>query len=223
MSSQSNCSITPTGHQYCIVNEVVWALDKLEIDTKEWVDTTATNTFGFSRFAPRTGVGGYCIPVVSRCLILNTGESGVENRSLKKSETKRREARIRRQKPIGVFNVERILPKISLGPRIGMSFKTNISDNQYYPYNALKEDLERFGVSNELNDIYLPKAATINSLDIKADTVVVMTNHDEFQDLSFEELSNRGISVVIDGQYFNNQEKVISSCLRHTGPDRWFV
>uniref|UniRef100_A0A6C0CRN1 UDP-glucose/GDP-mannose dehydrogenase C-terminal domain-containing protein n=1 Tax=viral metagenome TaxID=1070528 RepID=A0A6C0CRN1_9ZZZZ len=53
------------------VNEISDACDKHGIDPYEMVEASSTKPYGFMKFSPSLGVGGYCLPVNSHYLLSN--------------------------------------------------------------------------------------------------------------------------------------------------------
>jgi len=203
------------------VNETALALDHLNIDVEGALDAAETKPFGFTRFHPGVGVGGHCIPIDPYFLIRKSGSVGFNNRFLKYArEVNDNMPTYVAQNTIRELNQAEILPKHSRVLLLGAAFKPNVEDTRNSPYYKLKSELENYGVTVETYDPNLPGLSTVETPYIPADAAILVTTHDEFRSISFEELSSSGVEVFVDGRNEYAPIKVCDAGLRYVGIGR---
>lgn len=203
------------------VNEIALALDHLDIDVSGALDAADTKPFGFERFHPGIGVGGHCIPIDPYFLIRKSASEGFNNRFLKYArEINDSMPSHVAQKTVKELNQAEILPKNARVVLLGAAFKSNVDDTRNSPYYDIKSELEEYGVTVETYDPNLPELSSVNTPYVSADAVVLVTAHEDFQSLSFEELASSGVSVFVDGRNMFSPEKVSDAGLTYTGVGR---
>lgn len=62
--------------------------------------------------------------------------------------------------------------------------------------------------------------STVDTPYVSADVAILVTAHDEFQSVSFEELSSSGVSILIDGRNEYSPAQVQAAGLRYSGVGR---
>lgn len=203
------------------VNEIALALDHLNIDTDAALDAAATKPFGFKRFYPGVGVGGHCIPIDLYFLIRKSQSEGFNNQFLSYAREINDGMPIYvAEKTIKELNNAEILPNGSRAVLLGAAFKSNVEDTRNSPYYNLKSELEDYGVAVDTYDPMVPELSTVDTPYISADVAVLVTAHDEFQSISFEELSSSGVSILIDGRNEYSPAEVRAAGLRYSGIGR---
>jgi UDP-N-acetyl-D-mannosaminuronate dehydrogenase len=75
-----------------------------------------------------------------------------------------------------------------------------VEDTRNSPYYHLKSELEDYGVVVDTYDSMVSELSTVDTPYVSADVAILVTAHDEFQSISFEELSSSGVSILIDGR-----------------------
>lgn len=203
------------------VNEIALALDHLDIDVSAALDAADTKPFGFKRFNPGTGVGGHCVPIDPYFLIRKSASEGFNNRFLKYArEVNDSMPSHIAQKTIKALNEAEILPKKSRVVLLGAAFKSNVEDTRNSPYYDLKSELEEYGVTVETYDPNLPDLSTVETPYISADAVILVTAHDEFQSLSFDQLASCEVEILVDGRNVYSPNTVRDSGLHYIGVGR---
>ena len=174
-----------------LVNEIALMCDRMGIDVWEVIDAAKTKPFGFMPFYPGPGIGGHCIPLDPFYLSWKAKQYGFESRFIELAGV------INGQMPH--FVVGKIIDALNRfrksvnGARVlilGVAYKKNISDVRESPALDIIELLNRKGAALTYCDPYVPvlsehgislkgekfSAATLR----KADCVVVVTDHDDF-------------------------------------------
>jgi nucleotide sugar dehydrogenase len=182
------------------VNEVAISLDELGIDAVSTLDAAETKPFGFMRFDPGAGVGGHCIPVDPYLLIESAEQQGFDHRLL----TLARDINDRMPEyvvdtTIKALNDAAILPNGSTVLLLGRSFKPGVRDDRNSPYFQVKRQLESYGVETVTHDPEFTHS-TIQSPYVSADAAVLVTDHEMYDEIDLDRLSENGISVFVDGR-----------------------
>ena len=97
------------------------------------------------------------------------------------------------QKTIKELNQAEILSKNARVVFLGADFKSDPNDTRNSPYYGLKSELEDYDATVETYDPHLPELSNIDTPYVSADPVVLVTAHEDFQSLSFEELASSGV------------------------------
>lgn len=203
------------------VNEIALALDHLNIDADAALDAAETKPFGFERFYPGVGVGGHCIPIDPYFLIRKSRSEGFNNRFLAYArEINDSMPTYVAEKAVKELNNAEILPNGARAVLLGAAFKSNVKDTRNSPYYDLKSELEEYGVAVDAYDPMLPELSTVDTPYVSSDVVILVTAHEEFQSLSFEELSSCGVSILIDGRNEYSPAEVRAAGLRYSGVGR---
>ena len=152
---------------------------------------------------PVVGVGGHCIPVDPYYLIEYANGFGFDHEFLCLARS------INNGMPkYTVDLLEEALneTKQSLnGAKVallGLSYKANVGDDRESPAYEIRKLLQDAGADLQAYDPYI-NDGSVDSLEAAlehADAIVIATAHNEFKELSPDQLSSAGIKVVIDGR-----------------------
>ncbi len=174
-----------------LVNEIALMSDRMGIDVWEVIDAAKTKPFGFMPFYPGPGIGGHCIPLDPFYLSWKAKQYGFESRFIELAGV------INGQMPH--FVVGKVVDALNRSRKsvngakvlvLGVAYKKNISDVRESPALDILQLLSRKGAVLSYCDPYVPvlsehgislkgekfSAAVLR----KADCVVVVTDHDDF-------------------------------------------
>jgi len=174
-----------------LVNEVALIADLLGVDVWEVIDAAATKPFGFMRFTPGPGLGGHCIPVDPHYLAWKMRTLNYKTRFIDLA------SEINAEMPIFVVNkVREVLNRKQRavnGSRIvllGVAYKRDVDDVRESPALDVLKLLESDGAEVVFHDPYVPEwrengvirqsQALTDELLSGADTVVILTDHTDF-------------------------------------------
>lgn len=195
------------------VNELAMSFQRMGINIENVIDGAATKPFAFMPHHPGIGVGGHCIPVDPYYLIEYARSFGFEHDFLRLAR------RINSGMPeYTVELLEKALNEVGMAVKgtniaiLGVSYKANVDDDRESPAYELIDSLEKLGANLKIYDPYIPAKSTVGSVsealrDSRA--IVLATAHNEFKDLSPEEMSKLGLKVFIDGRnlYRDHRDK----------------
>ncbi len=191
------------------INEMAKSFDELGINLLEVIEGAATKPFGFMPFYPGPGVGGHCIPVDPYYLIERAKQKGFDHEFLNLAR------RINLSMPNYVVQVlQEALNEMGLALSnarigvLGLAYKKGIDDVRESPAVKIVERLKCKKASIEVFDPYLLGQSTVdNAVELfgKVDVVLLLTNHDEFNDCE-EKLISAGIKVVVDTRNLLNPQ-----------------
>lgn len=203
------------------VNEIALTLDQLNLDVKEALDAAATKPFGFTRFSPGAGVGGHCIPIDPYFLMEKARYNGSNNRFLKSARsTNDYMPKYVAQKTIRTLVQEGTLPQDTTVLLLGKAFKPDVEDSRNSPYHTIYSELASYDMTIETYDPYLPDESTVNSEYSSADTVILVTAHQQFRNLSFDRLAQNGVNLFVDGRNIYNPEQTEAADIKYIGVGR---
>jgi len=172
-----------------LVNELSLIFDKLNLSTKDVLDTAATK-WNFHRYSPGL-VGGHCIPVDPYYLVHKAKESGyhpqviLAGRAINDSMAKHvAEITIKALNEVG---------KVIKGSRVlimGLTYKENVPDTRETPLKQVIKELKEYGIITFGYDPVLEDPEDefgiqiLKSLeqDIKFDGIILAVVHDAFRD-----------------------------------------
>jgi len=195
-----------------LVNELAKIFPKFGLDVFEIINAAKTKPFAFMPHFPGAGVGGECIPVDTWYLISQAEELGIDTKLMKVARS------VNDSMPDHVVSIlEDELNKIgkkldsSQVTILGLCYKKNIPDIRLSPTFPLIEKLTSKNVNTIVCD---PVYEKINSpvkltpiIDSfkKSDAILLITDHDDFQNLDFEKINDEmNTKIVIDGRNFFN-------------------
>lgn len=206
------------------VNELAMSFAKAGIDITNVLEGAGTKPFGFVPYAPGCGVGGHCIPVDPYYLIRYGRENGFEHRFLVTARE------INSGMPSYTVDLLRealedsgIELRGSTVALLGLSYKRGIPDMRESPALAIREELIRNGVVVRTYDPHLLEESDVDHLDAVltgADAVIVATDHDLFTALTPTHLTDRGISVLIDGRNCLPKDTFVEAGITYRGIGR---
>ena len=173
-----------------LVNEMALMCDGMGINVWEVIDAAATKPFGFMPFYPGPGLGGHCIPIDPFYLSWKTKQSGIEARFIELA------GYINGNMPH--FVVDKIQNALNdhgkpvKGSHVhvaGVAYKRNIDDMRESPALDVILLLEKRGAKITYSDPYVPelkldgislKSQALSETAAKADCVVIVTDHTDF-------------------------------------------
>jgi UDP-N-acetyl-D-glucosamine dehydrogenase len=173
-----------------LVNEMAVMCDGMGINVWEVIDAAATKPFGFMPFYPGPGLGGHCIPIDPFYLSWKTKQSGIEARFIELA------GYINGNMPHFVVDkIQNALNNIGKpvkGSHIhvaGVAYKRNIDDMRESPALDVILLLRKRGAHVTYTDPYVGKlnfdgfamkSEDLNASAAKADCVVIVTDHTDF-------------------------------------------
>ena len=188
------------------VNELAVLFEKLGIDINT-VLKAADKKYNFQIHYPGAGVGGPCLPVNSYQM-LNSAK-GINDSLLKMVKVSRE---INEQMPYHVIellkdglNEGKIQLESSEILILGISYKPNVKDIQLSPAEVIISELEKLGAKIRIFDPYFKDSSVYgieiaNDLDeviAKADATIIVTAHNEFQDIKPEYFATKMKSPIL--------------------------
>ncbi|KPJ66696.1 MAG: UDP-N-acetyl-D-galactosamine dehydrogenase [Coxiella sp. DG_40] len=205
-----------------LVNELSLIFDKLNLSTKDVLDTAATK-WNFHRYSPGL-VGGHCIPVDPYYLVHRAKEFGYHSqvilagRAINDSMAKHvAEITIKALNEVG---------KVIKGSRIlimGLTYKENVADTRETPLKQVIKELKEYGIipfgydpvlgdSEDEFDIQILKSLEQG---IKFDGIILAVVHDAFrddgEDISLDKLktimNSKPVLIDVKG-YFNGRRSM---------------
>jgi len=197
-----------------LVNELAKIFPKFGLDVFEIINAAKTKPFAFMPHFPGAGVGGECIPVDTWYLISQAQELGIDTKLMKVARS------VNDSMPEHVVSIlEYEFGKIdkdlssSQVTILGLCYKKNIPDIRLSPTFPLIEKLSAKNVNTIVCDpvyekINSPvKLTPVNDSFKNSDAILLITDHDDFQNLDFENISNdMNTKIIIDGRNFFNHE-----------------
>ncbi|ADZ09116.1 nucleotide sugar dehydrogenase [Methanobacterium lacus] len=192
-----------------LMNELAMIFERLDIDVMDVIEGASTK-WNFNVYYPGAGVGGHCLPVDPYYLVKKAKELGYHSKVIAAGRS------INDNMPLHVMNLvqdalneqEKSI-KNSKIVVLGFSYKENVGDPRESPAKTLTKNLvwkeaevvivdpyieeinEKFGVlNNKFSD-------AING----ADALVLMTAHDDFKSIDFNEvLKSMNTPIIVDGR-----------------------
>ncbi len=174
-----------------LVNEIALMCNRMNIDVWEVIEAAKTKPFGFMPFYPGPGIGGHCIPLDPFYLSWKAKQFGFESRFIELAGI------INGQMPH--FVVDKVVDALNRFKKsvngakvlvLGVAYKKNIGDVRESPALDILELLARKGAKLSYCDPHVPvlaehglslKAEPFSATALKkADCVVVVTDHDDF-------------------------------------------
>lgn len=191
------------------VNELAKSLLGTDIDVYDVLDGAGTKPYGFMQFEPGPGVGGHCIPVDPYMIINQSKREGYDHDFLQLAR------QINDGMPRQVMNhLQDVLNSLGMpinGTRItqlGLSFKGGVGDLRYSPALKVKELLDDRDAEIESYDPYVPQESSLTEPYTGTDVVLILTDHPEFAELDYEQMSDKGAKLVYDAKNMIDEERV---------------
>lgn len=191
-----------------LVNEVALMCDKLGLDTWEVVKAASTKPYGFMPFYPGPGLGGHCIPIDPLYLSWKLRTLNYTARFIElASEINSQMPQYVVNKIADALNEECKSVKGSRVLILGVAYKANVGDVRESPaidvYHLLRDKGANVLYHDpHVNDLsgegILEQSVPLNIEQLqKADCVVVLTDHDDFDWLLVTNFS----SLVVDTRH----------------------
>jgi len=183
-----------------MVNELAIMCDKLGVDVWEVIDAAATKPFGFMKFQPGPGLGGHCIPIDPLYLSWKLKSLNYSARFIElASEINTSMPRFTVSKVQDALNMQK---KALNGSRVlvlGVAYKPDIDDLRESPALDVILYLKQKGALVSYHDPYitdfmhddiqLKSEPDLQDALKKADCVVIITNHSNYDYDQILELS----------------------------------
>jgi UDP-N-acetyl-D-glucosamine dehydrogenase len=172
-----------------LVNELAMFAEAMGIDVWEAIDAASTKPFGYLRFTPGPGVGGHCLPIDPSYLSWKVRRSVGQpfrfvelandiNAGMPDYVVSRLTLALNREKRS--VNGSRVL-------MLGLAYKRNTGDVRESPGMVIAQSLSGLGADVRVADPYVPAESTpLHLVELtadevqRADAVVVVTDHDDF-------------------------------------------
>lgn len=175
---------------------------------------------------PGIGVGGHCTPVYPYFLIHHAVEQGMRM-TLAEEARKINDG----QAAHAVGRLEEVLGSLEgrMVAILGLGFRPGVKEHICSPAFLLRDELEKRGAKVRLVDSlyrdeeirkYGFEPITLSAEAVAPIAVVLNTSHEEFRNLDFVALRQKGLEVVLDGRNFWNPALVRSKGLVHIGIGR---
>lgn len=192
-----------------LVNELAVFADELGVNIWESIDAAATKPFGFMKFTPGPGVGGHCLPVDPSYLswqVRRTLGKSFRFVELANDVNDNMPAYVVRR-AIELLNADRKSLNGSTILLVGVAYKKNSGDSRESPSLRIIQLLDDFGATVLAADPFVVEAqwpAAAERCDLTADTigkadlVIVVTDHDQFDFELLERHASEGRVAVFD-------------------------
>ncbi len=205
------------------INELARSFDHMEIDIDEVIRGASTKPFGYMPFYPGPGVGGHCIPIDPYYLIERAREKGFEHKLLSLAR------KINDSMPQYVVSLlietleNKKIPKSNAVVSVlGTAYKADIDDARESPSLQIIKELNMKGIQPKIFDPFLPRYSNTSSLQeaLKADAIILATNHKQFSSLTAKKLKQNKVKIVIDTRNFLDKEKISAAGILYKGIGR---
>jgi UDP-N-acetyl-D-glucosamine dehydrogenase len=178
-----------------LVNELAMFAADLGVDVWEALDAAGTKPFGFMRFNPGPGVGGHCLPIDPSYLswhVRTTLGQSFRFVELANDVNDHMPEYVVKRLTVAL-NTRKLALNGSRALLLGLAYKPNTSDMRESPAIAVAQRLVRLGADVRYVDDHIPDL-NVSSPDLAghlvrahlsveeleaADTVVVLTDHDD--------------------------------------------
>ena len=198
-----------------LMNELTLIFHKMHLDTKSVLEAAATK-WNFHPYTPGL-VGGHCIPVDPYYLVYKAKELGyhpqviLAGRAINDYMPKHvAEMAIKGLNEVG---------KVIKGSKVlimGLTYKENVPDTRESPVREMVKELKEFCVEVYGYDPLLSKeeikqfgVKAIDNLNVKVDCVIAAVAHDEFKQMTLEDLArimnDKPVIVDVRGMFDENK------------------
>jgi len=206
------------------VNELAKSFDKIGIDIVEVIKGASTKPFGFMPHYPGCGVGGHCIAIDPYYLIEKAEKAGFSHQFLKLArEINKSMPEYTIKKLINGLNKANKSVKGSNIAVLGLAYKAGVEDTRESPAIPIIKSLENMGANVIIYDPFVLDKSTVKSLDealSSSSCIIIVTDHQEFKDITPEILKQKNIDVVIDGRNILDKEKIKAHGIIYEGIGR---
>jgi len=183
-----------------MVNELAIMCDKLGVDVWEVINAAATKPFGFMKFQPGPGLGGHCIPIDPLYLSWKLKSLNYSARFIElASEINTSMPRFTVSKVQDALNMQKKAVNGSRVLVLGVAYKPDIDDLRESPALDVILYLKQKGALVSYHDPYitdfmhddiqLKSEPDLQDALKKADCVVIITNHSNYDYDQILELS----------------------------------
>jgi nucleotide sugar dehydrogenase len=194
------------------------------LDPFEVIEAASKKPFGFLAHYPGPGVGGECIPVVSKYLVdagkkVGAASDLVQAASIVNDEMPRVFIEELRQ---GLREAGKPLKGATIG-LMGVAFRRNTDDVRLSPTMVFASLLEKEGARVLAHDPYVKKSSlrqgTLEEVAEGADALVLLTDHDAYKDADLRSLASRmkPRAVFVDTRHFYPVTRVREAGLIYRG------
>lgn len=210
------------------VNEMAKSFTKLGIDVTHVIQGAATKPFAFLAHYPGNGVGGHCISVDPYYMIEKARQVGFDHEFLKLAR------QINDSMPaysVDLFDEALAAAGLALADArvalLGLSYKKNIDDLRESPALEVERLLKERPVELRVFDPYIAQRSTVaTTADALngANVVVLACDHDVIvRELTPEQLTAQGITIVIDGKNALPGEALAAAGIAYYGIGRRYL
>lgn len=210
-----------------LMNELAMIFERLDIDVMDVIEG-ARSKWNFNVYYPGAGVGGHCLPVDPYYLVKKAKELGYHSQVIAAGRS------INDHMPMHMLNLiqdalneQQKSLKNSNIVILGYSYKENVGDPRESPSQILIQHLKNKGAHITVVDPYLeeiPEDEIVLNNNLQqalegADALVLVTAHDHFKKIDFDQLKKRmKLPLIVDGRRIYNPEQ-----LRNKGFYYWGV
>ncbi len=203
-----------------IANEFAKLSEGMKLNFYEIRDAVNSEPFG-NIMLPGAGVGGHCIPVYPHFLIENASKIGLDlnlvktgrvtNASMAKHVIEKAE------KGLALFHRKLSDSKIVI---LGLAYRGNVKEHRYSPSLEIIKLLKKIKANVILNDPFYEEEEIEKEIGIKfqkdtktslekADCIIILTDHDEYKNMSLEEVDQlaRKPYVIVDTRNIWKKDK----------------
>jgi UDP-N-acetyl-D-mannosaminuronate dehydrogenase len=118
--------------------------------------------------------------------------------------------------------VERAVKGTKIGV-LGLSYKGNVGDLRESPALRIIEKIKDMKADLQVFDPYVSSLSTTKSLEeilSKSDTLVIVTDHNEFKNIPVSDFVKNGIKVIIDGRNCLDKKAIRAAGIVYAGIGR---
>lgn len=183
-----------------LANEFSHLASKLNINFWEVIDAAASKPFGFMPHYPGPGIGGDCIPVLPRHLLVMAKKNLVSMPIVKAAvKTDVRVPKMVTESALKLIDRRKNHtndPKILM---VGITYKANVADMRESPAVRIWKMLQKKGVTVHYHDPYVPvyngsASCTLTPKTIqKHDVIIITTPH---RNIEYDTLISAGIPIL---------------------------
>jgi nucleotide sugar dehydrogenase len=193
-----------------LMNELSLIFERMHIDIMEVIRAAATK-WNFNVYYPGAGVGGHCLPVDPYYLVQKAAELGYHSQVITAGRA------VNDSMPFHVLSL--IVDALNEQGRavngskiavLGLTYKENVGDYRESPSVVLIEELTKKGADVHLVDPYVeedvlkafatPNETAYQALS-RADALVLMTAHHDFEGLDFAKIKEMmRTPIIVDGR-----------------------
>ena len=207
------------------VNELAKSFARLNIDVVNVINGAATKPFAFMPHYPGCGIGGHCIPVDPYYLIEYAFKTNGFKHDFLALACKTNESMHQYTADMvrDELSKKGILIENARVAVLGLAYKKDIDDCRASPSFEVMKYLGEMGAKVVSYDPHVLSRSSVKTLKealIGTDAVLVATDHEEFRNLSVDDLESFNIKSVIDGRNCLKKEDFLTSSISYKGVGR---